>query len=274
MGKFDGILFCTDLDGTLFKNDKTVSTKNVEAIEYFKREGGYFTIITGRTPAQSASVFKSVTPNAPYGAINGGAVYDGKLNEYVWKYSPLKNYYNIVSEVENRLKNVGFIISTYTKTYYYRNNGAMERYRKSTNTPNLICHYANVNEPVAKILFCTDSESEMQSVIKILNEHENKNDFDFIRSEKILYEILPKGQNKGLPLKIIADSLNVDIKKTVAVGDYYNDIPMLKSAGVGIAVSNAVKEVKDVASYITTSNEEDAIYHVICDIESGKIKFE
>ena len=43
MGKFDGILICTDLDGTLYKNDKTISEENKEAIEYFKREGGYFT---------------------------------------------------------------------------------------------------------------------------------------------------------------------------------------------------------------------------------------
>ena len=50
MGKFDGILICTDLDGTLYRNDKTVSKENREAIEYFKNEGGYFTFITGRMP--------------------------------------------------------------------------------------------------------------------------------------------------------------------------------------------------------------------------------
>ena len=50
MGKFDGILICTDLDGTLYKNDKTISEKNKAAIEYFKREGGSFTFVTGRLP--------------------------------------------------------------------------------------------------------------------------------------------------------------------------------------------------------------------------------
>ena len=46
MGKFDGILICTDLDGTLLKNDKSVSEENLRAIEYFKREGGRFTFVT------------------------------------------------------------------------------------------------------------------------------------------------------------------------------------------------------------------------------------
>ncbi|MBQ3226919.1 MAG: HAD hydrolase family protein, partial [Clostridia bacterium] len=50
MGKFDGVLICTDLDGTLLKKDKTISEENLKAIEYFKREGGFFTIVTGRMP--------------------------------------------------------------------------------------------------------------------------------------------------------------------------------------------------------------------------------
>ena len=50
MGKFDGILICTDLDGTILKNDKTISNRNIEAMEYFKKEGGYFTFVTGRMP--------------------------------------------------------------------------------------------------------------------------------------------------------------------------------------------------------------------------------
>ena len=50
MGKFSGILLCTDLDGTLYRNDKTVSDENLDAIEYFKNKGGLFTFITGRVP--------------------------------------------------------------------------------------------------------------------------------------------------------------------------------------------------------------------------------
>ena len=48
MGKFDGMLICTDLDGTLLRRDKTVSMENLEAIEHFKAEGGYFTFIIAR----------------------------------------------------------------------------------------------------------------------------------------------------------------------------------------------------------------------------------
>ena len=50
MKKFDGILICTDLDGTLLNGDSAVSKENLDAIEYFKAEGGIFTFITGRMP--------------------------------------------------------------------------------------------------------------------------------------------------------------------------------------------------------------------------------
>ena len=57
-----------------------------------------------------------------------------------------------------------------------------------------------------------------------------------------------------------------------AVGDYNNDIGMLRTAGVGIAVANACPEAKAAADRITVSNEESAIAHIISDIESGALE--
>ena len=84
MGKFDGILLCTDLDGTLYSDDKTVSRENLDAIEYFKSEGGLFTFITGRPPVTAVDICKTIHPNAPYGCFNGGAIFDPAKNEYLW----------------------------------------------------------------------------------------------------------------------------------------------------------------------------------------------
>lgn len=85
MGKFDGYLLCTDLDGTLLRNDKSVSSENLEAIEYFKREGGRFTFITGRMPYYVSNIYNCVKPNAPFGCCNGGGLYDHMKQEYIWK---------------------------------------------------------------------------------------------------------------------------------------------------------------------------------------------
>ena len=91
-----------------------------------------------------------------------------------------------------------------------------------------------------------------------------------LRSERSLFEILPKGVNKGLALGKLAEQLGIDMKRTVAIGDYDNDAAMLRAAGVGIAVANASRAALEAADAVTVSNEEDAIAKIIYDIEDGK----
>ena len=76
MKKFENILICTDLDGTLLNSNREISKENIDAIEYFKSEGGLFTFITGRVPKTSKSICDSIAPNAPYGCMNGGGIFD------------------------------------------------------------------------------------------------------------------------------------------------------------------------------------------------------
>ena len=91
--------------------------------------------------------------------------------------------------------------------------------------------------------------------------------------KKSLFEILPRGVNKGLSLVKLVEYLGIDSKKTIAIGDYNNDIGMFESAAIGVAVSNACQAALDAADYITVSNEEHAIAQVICDLKNGKLNF-
>ena len=84
MGKFDGILICTDLDGTLINSKRQISQKNIEAIEYFKSEGGLFTFVTGRMPYTAKDIYNTINPNIPFGCINGGGIYDHRERKYLW----------------------------------------------------------------------------------------------------------------------------------------------------------------------------------------------
>ena len=84
MNKFKDILICTDLDGTLLRSDRSLARENVEAIEYFKSEGGRFTFITGRMYFFVKEMYDMVKPNAPVGTINGGALYDFEKEKYTF----------------------------------------------------------------------------------------------------------------------------------------------------------------------------------------------
>ena len=271
MGKFDGILICTDLDGTLYRKDKTISRENKDAIEYFKSEGGLFTFITGRMPYYSTDAYNKARPNAPFGCINGGGVYDGEEKKYVWAAKMPDGVAELVEAVDKALSDVGIQACVLDKTYFCRENGTMQRFRKTTGLPNIVGDYHEITEPIGKILFGTDSEECIHEIERILRSHPRADEFDFIRSEKSLFEILPKGIHKGVALERLTEYLGLDKRKTIAVGDYNNDIGMFRAAGVGIAVSNACPAALEAADLVTVSNEEHAIAKIIYDIESGKI---
>lgn len=269
MGKFDGILICTDLDGTLYKNDKTISKENKEAIEYFKGEGGLFTFVTGRMPYYSKQAYRAVAPNAPFGCVNGGGVYDGATGKYVWSMPVADGIFELIEGVDRAFDRVGIQVCTFDNTYFSKENEVTVRFRRETGLPNLPRHYRDVTEPVAKVLFCTEREEELLAVERTLLSHPMADRFDFVRSERTLFEILPKGVSKGLSIEKLTECLGIDRGKTVAVGDYDNDVPMLRAAGLGIAVANACPAAKEAADAVTVSNEEHAVARLIYDIEKG-----
>lgn len=270
MGKFDGILICTDLDGTLFKNDKSISAENKKAIEHFKKEGGVFTFVTGRMPFYISDTCEKVKPNAPFGCNNGGGLYDSLKNEYLWTSDMPQDFEKIVEFIEKELPDVGIIINTFYEAYFCKENSITPFYRKITNLPQKFCDYKNVKESVAKVVFVIEKEEDALEIKKRLDEHPASKKFDFVRTEKYLYEMLPVGIGKGTAIAKLAEYLNIDINKTIAIGDYDNDISMFKTAKIGIAVSNACKEALLAADFITVSNEEHAIAQVIYDLEKGK----
>ena len=270
MGKFDGVLICTDLDGTLLRNDKTVSRENTEAIEYFKREGGFFTFVTGRMPFFVSYALETIKPNAPFGCVNGAGLYDPVKGEYIWTAVMPDEVITLVHYIDQQFSNLGIQVNTFQKTYFCRENETMVHFRKLTNLENITCDYNNVKEPIAKILFGSEYEEDIRRIAELLNAHPLADRFDFIRSEKTLYEILPKGICKGTAIRKLCDYLKVDMRKTIAIGDYNNDIPMFRAAGIGIAVSNACEDALKAADFVTVSNQEHAIAKVIQDLETGK----
>lgn len=271
MGKFDGILICTDLDGTLYKSDKTISQENKEAIEYFKSEGGYFTFITGRLPYYSRDAYLTIRPNAPYGCTNGGGVYDGGKDRYVWSLELDRAAFTLVSCIDELFPRVGIELCAFYDTYFAKESSATVIHRERTGLAYLPCDYKAFDLPLGKIMFCTECEEEILCVERTLRSHPLSEKFDFIRSERSLFEILPKGVDKSLSLKKISEHLDIDISRTIAVGDYDNDVAMIRAAGLGVAVSNASPSAIAVADLVTVSNDEHAIARIIYDIADGKI---
>lgn len=273
MGNFDGVLLCTDLDGTVLGSDKTVSEENTAAIEYFKAEGGLFTFVTGRMPFFAEDIYNMLKPNAPIGCVNGGGLYDYSKGRYIWTAEMPKHVTELIKSVDEAFPGVGIQVNTYDTVYFSKENETMKIFRKITGVENNVKPYDRVEEPIAKIVFGSESDDEILGLERLLKGHRLSDEFDFIRSERTLYEILPKGVCKGVSITKLSQLLGIDINKTVAVGDYNNDISMFRAAKVGIAVKNACPEAKAAADFITVSNDEHAIARVIYDLDEGKYIF-
>ena len=272
MKKFENVLICTDLDGTLLGSDNKISRENLEAIEYFKSEGGFFTFITGRMPSCAEELFYAAKPNVPFGCINGGGLYDGVGKKYINTVELDKEALLLVEYVDKEFPEVGIQIDTFENIYFSKESTAMQWFRKVTGKPNLVRHYQDVNEPMAKVVFGDMNSERISRLAEALDAHPLGKSFSFTRSESYLYEILPKGINKSAALTALCAHLGIPIERSIALGDYNNDVEMLGAAGIGIAVANATDAAKAVADVVTVSNDEHAVARVIYGLENGEIK--
>ena len=83
------------------------------------------------------------------------------------------------------------------------------------------------------------------------------------RSEPFFLEIMPRNIDKAQSLQKLLNSIGLTADSMICCGDGYNDITMIETAGLGVAMANAQPPVLDSADYITKSNDENGVLHVI-----------
>src|SRR5438876_758942 len=82
-------------------------------------------------------------------------------------------------------------------------------------------------------------------------------------SEDTFLEILPQGSSKGAALEFVAQHLGIPLSEIIAVGDNLNDLEMIRTAGLGVAMGNAPPELRAQAGYVTSTNDEGGLAEVI-----------
>lgn len=261
------ILFI-DLDETLLSDDKTISQKNRDAIHRALEAGNYVIVATGRPVESGRIVVKELgltMPGCYMIAFNGAVLYDCAADRILYEKTIHIQY---VYQLFDKAKKAGLYIQTYNKTDiltevhtkeldYYIDNTRMN-YKLLSDV------VLGIESEPNKVLLI-DLESK-KSLVKFQNENRGWTErklSSFFSCDKYL-EYCPLGVSKGACIEYLCSFLNIPIENTVAVGDEENDISMIKSANIGIAVKNAVPRVKEAADYITVNdNNSDAIAEVI-----------
>lgn len=267
MGKFDGYLICTDLDGTLLTDDKRVSEENIEAIDYFVSEGGLFTFATGRVPGGVMGTLEYVVPNAPIVTFNGGSIYDYSKEDFLWSSFLPPEAIEVVESIDRECPYAGIAVATAKTLNYCKINDRVLEHSRYENIPVNKTDYKNVSEPWQKVLFIMEKEY-IEEIKNFVKEKGFDEKFTFVQSATHYYELLPFGMTKGAGILKLAEILGIEHKKLIAIGDNDNDIDMIKKAGIGIAVANAADSVKENADWITVDNNSNAIAKVIERLET------
>ena len=263
MGKFDGVLMVSDLDGTLLTGNQRISDRNREAIKRFTDEGGIFTYITGRILAGVRPILRQLVPDAPIGCNNGGGLYDLKAERYVWKMVLDPSVEEVVDFVCEAFPDAGVEFCGYHGAWFHRLNALTEEHRLVEETELISAPYREVADDIGKILVVVEPD-RLQAVAEALSKHPLADRFTMVSSWKSYYEILPKEVSKGNGLLRLAEILKIDPARTVAVGDNDNDLTMLRAAGYGVAVANATPVAKEAADLVLDhTNDEDAIAELI-----------
>ena len=263
MGYLGHYLICSDYDGT-FSDRGEVSEADARAVREFQRDGGYFTIASGRSPDFLWTKRESFVPNAPIISINGTMINDPADMSVLRKYT-------LGDEAEEAVR----WIHANTETQIVAVHGADREGRwvkregleipfphpiESADIDTIV----SVPKPWYKVIFVQAPETTPSVMKACLDRWGDQYEFD--RSWPMGLELHRKGSGKGACLSFIREWMGDPALKIIGVGDYENDISLIRDADIGYAVGNATDEVKAAADRVTVRNTENAIAAIIRDI--------
>lgn len=246
MGKYDGILICSDIDGTLAYESGKISSENLEAISCFMKEGGLFTISSGRSPDYIRNLH--IPSNAPIIASNGAFIYDFDKGQYLSRLPISPSKLDITEKIKNKFSAEKIIIR-----FIYEDSWNLSY-------PEYDLDFLKNRAAVYKIAVHADTE---QLAEEIRDYAKSVSDLSVLRGWMTGVEITETDVSKGSGLRFLKDFYKDKIKTAIAVGDFENDIPILKEADIAFAVDNAPDHIKEYADKIAPANTSHAIKHII-----------
>ncbi len=264
MGIFDGCLLVSDVDDTLVSSG-LIHPKNIEKIEYFVREGGMFSVATGRSANAVGSVTKQIKHLSPSVVANGCIIYDYKNDSILYsKIIPIEDHIILKKVMESNI-DVGVEVHSGIQAFTPMRTAETDFHQSYEGFSSVFCDFETVdNVEWNKVIFLTEDIKEFEKIRKIGEEIGLKSSListgltcDGIRHNFL--EIVPFGISKATAISKLCEMFNIKKGCLYAIGDYYNDLPMLKNADISAVTAGAPSDVKAVADYITVSCEDGAV---------------
>lgn len=282
-------LITIDIDGTLLDSYGNISYKTKEILKSAKEKGVEIVLTSGRPIKSTLSIAGELGIDNYIIAGNGSVAFDVKNNEFIFEgFMDSKEvfdiaefceensiYYNVYTTDEIVCNQIKF------NTIFYHTENIYKPASKRTDINLVESTYKYIksleNPKFLKITISDESKKIFNNIIKKIKENSNLTVLDTsYMSRKIIrqgsfnveinyfYTEITKGNiNKWTAIDKLAKKLNIKNSEIISIGDNFNDIDMIKHAGVGIAMGNASNDVKKIADYEAEDNNNDGVAKAI-----------
>lgn len=246
-------MIATDLDGTLLAGKSNLPEGNIIALRRAMEKGVQVVIASGRMIEATLPIARAIGVNAPLSLFNGAMAYDMENDKILsGTVVPMETALAVLKELEKR----GAYVQAFPGRGYYmeKKNHWTEYYENKigvigTEVGMKLSDWLKTD--VYKLL-CLGNAPQLHTIIQELSPMFP--DVTFVKSGETHLEIIAKGVDKASGMADISRITGVQPEEMIAFGDEMNDLPMLKYAGTGYAMENAVEGVKKEISLIAPNN--------------------
>lgn len=249
MGKCKLLLF--DLDGTLLRSDKTISQATLQAIQACREKDILIGVATSRGEQNALSFIEELQPDVLI--ASGGALvkYNGK---YIYKAEFSKEETKQMIAIAREVCGIDCEITIDTIDSHYWNYKISPKAQDHSWGDSIYTDFSNFEESSLKMCVEIFEDSQARQLKELLTA------CDCVRfSDGYWYKFTKKAATKERAIMEVCFSCGIKIEEIIAFGDDYADIGMLELCGKGIAMGNAINEVKENADCVIGSNDEDGI---------------
>ena len=248
----DTLVIC-DMDNTLLTAKEGLPACNRTVINLFTSLGGLFTVATGRPPESIRAALEGIRLSLPAISCNGALLYDFST-ETVLHRSTLNREQatTAIKDILNKFPRMGVeVMAGNGEMYVIHANETTHAHQVDEHLGSIACPIDCVPDGWVKVVFAADPEAIRKLGQYAKTKYYGRDNY-FLATNSIYLEIMPGGVSKASGLHDLCALMSKSMKNTVFIGDYYNDLELMREAGYAVAVANAPAEVKAAADHVTT----------------------
>ncbi|MCM3634688.1 HAD family hydrolase [Paenibacillus camelliae] len=258
----------SDLDGTLLGPDHSLPNEVITAIQAYKKQGGLFTIATGRPLLTAQSIIDQIGIEIPVILCNGAVLaVSGKKIERICLEAA------VMAEMVIDAHAHGLMVLLFREDHIecFAKNEEVEAFEHKER---IKCNLVAVNDSswrageLEKVILL----GEIEAIEELWSRwsQELNHIVEKFQSEPNYMELISAQTSKGKALERLSDMLGIDKASMMAIGNQMNDLPMLEAAGVGVAVANSPAELKAAADYICSASYGAGVVEAINNLVYGR----